>query len=225
MKRFLVLLLTLLAVSCGAAPPGPPQPNAVANALNSTVVLLRDGFKDGDLTVTCAGEFIEPHLMVTAYHCLDNLTGCPEDDRACYQSHEVGYVTHTDYAAESFVPRIGNVVASEPRYDLALIRTVEKSNYFVGVEIAPPAAGQEVFAIGHPHSNPFVISRGFVKNTLKFTPEPSVECSLEIGPGSSGGGLYDGNGQLIGVVHSMSNDGTTAYATLGFALAELTTRK
>lgn len=59
--------------------------------------------------------------------------------------------------------------------------------------------GQAVFAIGTPHGLERTLSQGLV-SALRETEEGTlIQTSAAISPGSSGGGLFDGEGRLIGI--------------------------
>lgn len=59
--------------------------------------------------------------------------------------------------------------------------------------------GQTVFAIGTPHDLERTLSQGLV-SALRETPDGTlIQTSASISPGSSGGGLFDTEGRLIGI--------------------------
>jgi len=86
------------------------------------------------------------------------------------------------------------------------------------VEIGPidgVRVGQPVFAIGSPHGLEMSLSEGLV-SALRPKSQgelPVIQTSAPISAGSSGGGLFDAEGRLIGVTDNISAGG----ANLGFA--------
>ncbi|MBI3394131.1 MAG: tetratricopeptide repeat protein [Nitrospirae bacterium] len=60
-------------------------------------------------------------------------------------------------------------------------------------------AGESVYAVGNPLGFGLSVSAGIVSAIGRFRGEPQVFTSAPISPGSSGGGLFDSQGRLIGV--------------------------
>ena len=74
--------------------------------------------------------------------------------------------------------------------------------------------GQTVFAIGTPHDLERTLSQGLV-SALRETPDGTlIQTSASISPGSSGGGLFDTEGRLIGITTFQHKQGQN----LNFAL-------
>ncbi len=60
--------------------------------------------------------------------------------------------------------------------------------------------GQRVYAVGAPHGLELTLSEGIV-SSLRETPDGTViQTTAPISPGSSGGGLFDAGGRMVGVV-------------------------
>jgi S1-C subfamily serine protease len=225
MKLFVASFLSLFLSSCAlfGARPTIPDHKAVSTAVESTVILLWASWQKDDFAVACAGEFIAPRVLVTSEHCIAPATDCPIDDDVCFKATRVGYLTHSQYEnADSGVEAsIGHVGAIRKDYDLALIVTERASTDFVEISVLPPLPGDYVYSVGHPGGAVFTISTGFVLLPYKAAPEPSVETAIFVDHGSSGGGLYNTFGQLIGVTHSGSENKRTSLSTLGYAVAEM----
>lgn len=67
--------------------------------------------------------------------------------------------------------------------------------------------GQKVYAIGSPMGLDLTISDGMI-SSLRETPEGSViQTTAPVSPGSSGGGLFDENGTLVGIITFQSTQG------------------
>lgn len=60
--------------------------------------------------------------------------------------------------------------------------------------------GQRVFAIGAPQGLELTISEGIVSSLRPVADGTMIQTSAPISPGSSGGGLFDASGRLVGVV-------------------------
>ncbi len=59
--------------------------------------------------------------------------------------------------------------------------------------------GQEVFAIGAPQGLGLTLSQGLVSGIRKEGEHVLIQTSAAISKGSSGGGLFDGEGRLVGI--------------------------
>jgi tetratricopeptide (TPR) repeat protein len=74
---------------------------------------------------------------------------------------------------------------------------------------APPVAlgianklriGQRVYAIGAPQGLELTLSEGLISSLRPYDGSQYIQTSAAISPGSSGGGLFDDQGQLIGII-------------------------
>jgi hypothetical protein len=66
--------------------------------------------------------------------------------------------------------------------------------------VAQLRTGQRVFAIGAPHGLELTISEGIVSSLRPVGDGTVIQTSAPISPGSSGGGLFDASGRLVGIV-------------------------
>jgi tetratricopeptide (TPR) repeat protein len=69
------------------------------------------------------------------------------------------------------------------------------------------AAGERVFAVGNPLGFGLAVSEGLISTIAPTQGERRIYISAALSPGSSGGGLFDSEGRLIGI--------TTAVMSLG----------
>ena len=74
--------------------------------------------------------------------------------------------------------------------------------------------GQRAYAIGAPQGLELTLSEGLISSLRATTNGSIIQTTASISPGSSGGGLFDANGQLIGIVTFQSKTGQN----LNFAL-------
>lgn len=116
------------------------------------------------------------------------------------------------------------LVARNEQRDLCLLSVKELS--------APPAAppvifaaarnvsiGEEVYAIGAPQGLDLSLSRGIIsqlRGNYGKQSAPIIQTDAAISPGSSGGGLFNENGELLGITTFKFSDG--ASEGLSFAL-------
>lgn len=76
------------------------------------------------------------------------------------------------------------------------------------------AVGERVFAIGAPEGLELTMSEGLVSGLREYQNAHLIQTSAPISPGSSGGGLFDAHGSLIGITTFFFKEGQN----LNFAL-------
>ena len=74
--------------------------------------------------------------------------------------------------------------------------------------------GQRVYAIGAPKGLELTLSEGLISSLRPYEGSQYIQTSAAISPGSSGGGLFDEQGQLIGITTFYLEEGQN----LNFAL-------
>ncbi len=74
--------------------------------------------------------------------------------------------------------------------------------------------GEKVYAIGAPEGLELTISEGLISGLRDFGKGKVIQTSAAISPGSSGGGLFDAQGRLIGITTFYLKEGQS----LNFAL-------
>ena len=109
------------------------------------------------------------------------------------------------------------VEAIEPHRDLAILRV--KDLNLPGVTMRPSAlltVGERVYAVGAPRGLELSLSDGLVAALRRDKPEPAkkekgsegadedapplIQTTAPVSPGSSGGGLFDQHGRLVGII-------------------------
>jgi serine protease Do len=66
--------------------------------------------------------------------------------------------------------------------------------------VADLRTGQRVYAIGAPQGLDLTLSDGLVSALREFPEGTVIQTSAPVSPGSSGGGLFDANGKLVGII-------------------------
>ncbi len=140
-----------------------------------------------------------PDLLVTACHVVDKAVA----------------VQITQQGTQTKIARITR--DPDPSRDLCALSTATPLKLST-VEIGPIGSvrvGQRVFAIGSPHGLELTLTEGLVSALRPKAPGelPAIQTSASISAGSSGGGLFDTDGRLIGVTDNISPGGEN----LGFA--------
>ncbi len=101
------------------------------------------------------------------------------------------------------------VVTADEVYDLCLLRASGLSAPAVATaDLSEVRTGQNVYAIGSPQGLELTISEGII-SSLRSVPDVGtvIQTSAAISPGSSGGGLFDSSGRLIGITTFQSRSG------------------
>jgi hypothetical protein len=101
------------------------------------------------------------------------------------------------------------VLGFDPKRDLVLLRV--EADKLPTLDLGDSGAvrpGDPVVAIGHPLGLEDTVSDGLVSAVREVTPELTVlQISAPIAPGSSGGPLFNEQGQVIGVAAAVSLKG------------------
>lgn len=188
-RHVLFVLLSLFAlVACSATPPpaAPPRSVVVEAIVQKSVTLAVGEFG------TCSGTWVGNDLILTAAHCTDE---------------EIRYSVESDGQSNP-TTRATVVVMADKDADLALLKAQDPPPHLVASLGAAPARGDEVCAMGAPLGMEFSLSCGVVAHPHRERYELGkliavyVQTTAAISPGSSGGGLFNADGELVGVARS-----------------------
>ena len=75
--------------------------------------------------------------------------------------------------------------------------------------------GEDVFTIGSPSGLESTLGQGLISGLRRVEKQRLIQTTAQISPGSSGGGLFDQSGNLVGITTFMISDGQN----LNFAIA------
>jgi S1-C subfamily serine protease len=163
-----------------AADPKPRTAEQVFNDISHSVVKVVVSNESGSVVGTGSGVVIARGTVITNCHVALK-----------------GPLVSVKTPKESYP---ANVTVADEEYDLCKL-DVQGMNA-PAVEIGGSQyvrTGQKVFAIGAPQGLELTISEGIV-SSLRETPLGNViQTTAPISPGSSGGGLFNVNAQLIGI--------------------------
>ena len=195
------------------APPGwGADAAAIFRQAAPSVVLVYALDSAGEEIAQGSGVVVGENYVATNCHVLEGA-----------RSVKVGQ-TETD---ETFAMDASRARADEER-DLCLLFVADLSK--------PPAAqpaqmagargleiGVEVFAIGAPNGWKLSFTRGIVSQLRDIDGEsaPLIQTDAAITSGSSGGGLFDKNGHLVGITTLGSKDGNFNFAMPAEWVAEM----
>lgn len=194
-----LVVLCLLATACTRC--GAGSLNAVQLAprlLDQTVALVhQDG--DGDWGAYCAGVWVGPKAVITASHCVNDEAG-----------RRVTFITHAEQPELFEAPmgmHEGTAVVVDETVDLALIDTDEDLQQPTArLAWSTPPVGADVLVVGHPIGLMYSTLPGQVsayKQRLRYVTEtegPFLQIASGVIGGNSGGGVFDSDGNLVGLV-------------------------
>ncbi len=114
------------------------------------------------------------------------------------------------------------VIGSDERTDVALLKV--KGEHFPALKIGNVErlkVGQPVLAIGSPFGFDYSASAGIVsaksRTMSNETAVPFIQTDVALNPGNSGGPLFNGQGEVVGV-NSRIFSGTGGYMGLSFSI-------
>jgi putative serine protease PepD len=118
------------------------------------------------------------------------------------------------------------VASADPTTDIAVLTPATLPQPIVPATIGGSAVvGAPVVAIGNPLGYTYSVSAGVVSGVNRTAKTDSgqfsglIQFDASVNPGSSGGPLIDGSGDVIGIVVSIADpDGVDAFAGIGFAV-------
>ncbi|MCP9455778.1 MAG: S1C family serine protease [Nitrospira sp.] len=159
-----------------------------------------------------------------------------------------GYIVTARHAAEKYEPVMGSVIPREIRIltdnlhelpailvgdnafmDVVVYRVPEEHRAIIpggtSFNVADMAVGTEVFTVGYPLGWGPAMAFGRVGNTNVFLPTVEtrlIQADLSSCSGNSGGGVFNAQGEVIGIVHAVirteKEDTTSSCGRLTFAI-------
>ncbi len=226
MKRLLFIILGLMIVGCCDVRMGGVERARVIG--DSTVGLVHEW--RGNVRVYCAGVWVSKNVIMTANHCIEGMSeqlGMEElilggvDPLAVsmglvevpkVEVLDVEYIVREDVIGDGENPEkrySGKVWNRDVSHDLAMI-VVSGSPWHSVAEIGNKVeVGESVYTMGHPTGLYWSYMSGVVSakmdhiEMVKDVSGPFIQVSMPIFNGNSGGGLFDEEGHLLGIVSFM----------------------
>lgn len=194
LRSFLCLLLAL-AVS----PAATANVEVFAAASPSVVVVLMEDGR-GEIISLGSGVVVDEGVAVTNCHVVYE----KQDDKTEKLRENLRIRQAAD--AQTEAPNLMNaeVVGTDKENDLCLlsIAGLKKPSAQPAVmsSVSSLLIGEDVYAIGAPQGLDLSFSRGIVSQLrIRKGNVPEIQTDASISPGSSGGGLFNANGELVGI--------------------------
>ena len=148
--------------------------------ISKSVVLIFSLNDQGELLAQGSGVVIAPSKIITNWHIVENASSIVvSQSNINYPSELLSYRSERDLAYLS-VPGI-----EAPSVELSSINRVK--------------VGQQVYAVGAPNGLELTISKGIISALRDTGGSKIIQTDAAISPGSSGGGLFDEQGRLLGI--------------------------
>ena len=169
------------SISAGTAPSGPRTAEDIFNQVSQSVVRINVANSAGAPVASGSGVVIGPGAVITNCHVA--LRG----DALEVKLGGVSYSASVE-------------VANEER-DLCLLNVAGLRAPAVSLgSIDSLRVGQRVYAVGAPQGLDLTISDGIVSGLREMQGGKMIQTTAPVSPGSSGGGLFDTSGRMVGVV-------------------------
>ena len=198
-----------LSVVCIGVGGGNKQGPFTEDHLPSYYELFKNTMETGSGVIIDVNKQTDEAYILTCYHVVQNYAD---------------YVFVLLY--DSSVPVWAKVVGKSISNDVAVlkIQTSQVDGACVAATLTDSSfitEGQDVIAIGNPQSGGFATTKGIISRTSVITESTSglslrcIQVDAAINGGNSGGGLFDTNGNLLGIVsskHSSASIDNVAFA-------------
>jgi serine protease Do len=197
--RTFILPLVLAALLCGAAQG--MEPDKLFKLVSPSVWLVRTFDRDGLPLSSGSAVVIHAHQLITNCHVL-------------------GEAASFSLVKEK-VSFKGELQQVDLERDLCLIAVSDKHFTAPAVTLADSdqlSVGQRVVALGNPRALEMTLSDGLISRLQRGDDEEleAIQTSAPFSPGSSGGGLFDMDGRLVGITQRI--DVLAGSQNLNFAL-------
>lgn len=163
----------------------PQEGNTAEHVFESawrSIVVVKQGEIQG------SGVIVRPNVVATNCHVVDSYSDIvvyKHDNRRASTDTLFDATIRRQNISKDFclldVPGLQGIVTAARRYDTLKI-------------------GEDVYAIGSPKGLDLSLSSGLISQLRRSTNNRYIQTDAAISPGSSGGGLFDSNGNLIGIL-------------------------
>jgi hypothetical protein len=188
-----VILLALAAAAAQAAAPG-KSPEQIYQQASQSVVVIHALDTDGKPFNLGSGVVTGRELVTTNCHVVEDASRI----EVTYQGQSFGATAD----------------AVNQERDVCQIRVPQLSAPRAVLSTARLRVGQRVYAIGAPEGLELTFSEGIISSLRDFDGSQYIQTSAAISQGSSGGGLFDIEGRLVGITAFFIAEGQN----LNFAL-------
>ena len=186
MKKLLITLACVLPAAQAAA----LAPEELFDKVSKSIYVIHTWDGQGKRLSLGSGVVVGPEQVITNCHVLREASSV-----AIHRGN-------VSYGAELEFP--------DPERDLCQLKVKELTAPAVSLgELSSVKIGQRVYAVGSPRGLQLTLTDGLVSSLRGGDDgnKPFIQTSAAISPGSSGGGLFDAEGRLIGITTFQRVDG------------------
>lgn len=203
MKKQLPNFFLAMAITAGSQNALSLSPEHVfAKASPSVVMVFAVADRSRKSISQGSGVSVGGDKVITNCHVVLSKKGSPSEEIVVYQGGRKS---------------IAHVLAKNNEYDTCLLGVSELNIPAVSIaDTKNLRVGQRVYAIGAPSGLDLTLTDGLLSAIRKKGKSRVIQTSAAISPGSSGGGLFDEDGNLIGITSFTLESGTNlnfAYMT------------
>jgi serine protease Do len=180
-----------------AAPPPPPSPLAAAEVLEqatSSGGRLMSVEMSGDTMPVGVALAIEPGTMITTCHGI-----------------QAGRKLVVRIGADSFP---ADLTITDETLDLCTLSIPGLSAKPLTIAAEEPRAGDAIVAVGMNAEGAFAATEGTIRRLIASPSGNVLELSMPVAPSSSGGGVFDAQGRLVGIATTPHNYGPNLHVAL-----------
>lgn len=223
MKKLAALLLTVTLTNTFSQALAQSLPQAARQRIIQATVMLLPANEDGSLQDSLgSGTIISPSgYILTNYHVIGDIEN--RDVAPWIQVRTIRFVDQ-----QPILSYWGKVVAADPNLDLAIVKIVmDKDQKTVGNLNLPTVQlgdsntltlGDPIYVFGFQGTGGLTLTYssgsvgGFTGDDLVSSGRQWIKHDAQTGPGNSGGGVYDANGDLIGIHSAGVSEGSSRTA-------------
>jgi tetratricopeptide (TPR) repeat protein len=193
-SHYAAFLLAVCTVASGAQSPK-NSAQEIFKLVSPSVMVVESLDVKGIITAFGSGVVIAPGKVVTNRHVIEN-----------------GVSFRVEHGSKTWIAQLVKV---DSDHDLAELSVDGLTAPAIRVRKSSTlAVGEKVYAIGSPEGLELTISEGLISGLRDFDKDRVIQTSAAISHGSSGGGLFDDEGRLVGITTFFLKEGQS----LNFAL-------
>jgi S1-C subfamily serine protease len=204
------------------------EPTSFVKELSSNTVALVYKDKLGSVQVYCTGVWLDNDYIVTAHHCVQAIANRNADSdidvdvlgTRIYFSQENEMMGMGEDPAAMHMAR---VVVDNGLHDVSLLKASGKgipSHTYASLADQLPAVGERVHIVGHVKGLYWTYVHGYVTShrgdiplaITNGTHGPFIQMYSPVYYGNSGGGVFNSDGELVGIVSFMLGAPLTNFA-------------
>jgi V8-like Glu-specific endopeptidase len=204
------------------------EPSSFIKELSSNTVALVYKADNGKVQTYCTGVWLEDDYIVTAHHCVqamaNRLAGSEIDvDVMGVRIHFSQENEMMGLGEEPAGMHLARVVADNSLHDVSLLKASGKgipTHTYASLADQLPAVGERVYMVGHVKGLYWTHVPGWVTSHRADIPlaltngthGPFIQMYSPVYYGNSGGGVFNSDGELVGVVSFMLGAPLTNFA-------------